>query len=104
MHAYRGARSKTAPLDRATELDLALRWREGDRRAGNLLVAACLPFVTAIAFEYRLWGVPHDDIVQQGAIGLLRAVEKFDPGKDCRLATYAAYWIRAEIRDYVARG
>ena len=58
----------------------------------------------SIALEYRRWGVPLEDIIQQGNLGLLRAAKKFDPDKDCRLATYAAYWIRAEIREYVVRG
>ena len=53
--------------------------------------------------EYRRWGIPVEDIVQQGNLGLLRAASKFDPTRECRLATYAAYWIRAEIRDYVVR-
>jgi RNA polymerase sigma-32 factor len=63
-----------------------------------------LPFVVAIALEYRRWGVPLEDVIQQGNVGLLRAAAKFDPAKECRLATYAAYWIRAEIREYVVRG
>lgn len=58
----------------------------------------------SIALEYRRWGVPIEDVIQQGNVGLLRAAAKFDPDKDCRLATYAAYWIRAEIREYVVRG
>jgi RNA polymerase sigma-32 factor len=57
----------------------------------------------SIAMEYRRWGIPIEDIVQQGNLGLLRAAGKFDPDKGCRLATYAAYWIRAEIRDFVVR-
>ena len=57
----------------------------------------------SIALEYRRWGIPLEDIVQQGNLGLLRAAAKFDPARECRLATYAAYWIRAEIRDYVVR-
>jgi RNA polymerase sigma-32 factor len=57
-----------------------------------------------IALEYRRWGLPIEDIVQEGNIGLLKAAERFDPSRGCRLATYAAYWIRAEIREYVARG
>jgi RNA polymerase sigma-32 factor len=92
-----------APLDRDSERDLARRWRAGDRRAGDKLVKACLPFVVSIAIEYRRWGVPLEDIIQQGNLGLLRAASKFDPARECRLATYAAYWIRAEIRDYVVR-
>jgi RNA polymerase sigma-32 factor len=91
------------PLDRETERELARRFHAGDRRAGERLVTACMPFVVSIALEYRRWGVPLEDIVQQGNIGLLRAAAKFDPSKDCRLATYAAYWIRAEIREFVVR-
>jgi RNA polymerase sigma-32 factor len=103
MSAYRHSVSDVAPLDREVERDLARRWRAGDRRAGERLVTACLPFVIGIALEYRRWGAPLEDVVQQGNLGLLRAAAKFDLGKDCRLATYAAYWIRAEIRDYVVR-
>jgi RNA polymerase sigma-32 factor len=93
----------SATLDAESERDLARRWRAGDRRAGDALVKACLPFVTSIALEYRRWGVPLEDIIQQGSVGLLRAAAKFEPERQCRLATYAAYWIRAEIRDYVVR-
>jgi RNA polymerase sigma-32 factor len=85
------------------ERDLARRWIAGDAKAGRRIIEACLPFVVSIALEYRRWGVPLEDIVQQGNLGLLKAAQKFDPGKDCRLATYAAYWIRAEIREYVVR-
>jgi RNA polymerase sigma-32 factor len=104
MSAYRHSVSDVVPLEREAERDLARRWRAGDQRAGEALVTACLPFVISIATEYRRWGVPLEDIIQQGNLGLLRAAGKFDLGKDCRLATYAAYWIRAEIRDYVVRG
>jgi RNA polymerase sigma-32 factor len=103
LRAYRENVSDVVPLDRATERDLARRWRAGDKRAGETIVRACLPFVISIALEYRRWGIPLEDIVQQGNLGLLRAAGKFDPERDCRLATYAAYWIRAEIRDYVVR-
>src|SRR5882757_3202846 len=79
------------------------RWILGDKRAGEKIVEACLPFVIAIALEYRRWGIPLEDIVQQGNLGLLRAAKKFDPEREVRLATYAAYWIRAEIREYVVK-
>jgi RNA polymerase sigma-32 factor len=103
LRAYREDMSDFAPLDRETERKLARRWRAGDPRAGEKIVLACLPFVITIALEYRRWGVPLEDIVQQGNLGLLRAAKKFDPERECRLATYAAYWIRAEIREYVVR-
>jgi RNA polymerase sigma-32 factor len=86
------------------EHQLAQRWRNGDQGAGRRLIEACLPFVMTIALEYRRWGLPLEDIVQEGNIGLLKAADRFDPERGCRLATYAAYWIRAEIREYVARG
>ncbi len=103
MRAYRGSMSGVSPLSREEERSLAERWKAGDKRAGDRLVSGCLPFVIAIALEYRRWGVPIEDIVQQGNLGLLHAASKFDTSRECRLATYAAYWIRAEIRDYVVR-
>jgi RNA polymerase sigma-32 factor len=103
LRAYRESVGKAAPLDRETERQLAVRWRAGDRAAGAGLVTGCLPFVVSIALEYRRWGIPLEDVIQQGNLGLLRAASKFDPDKGCRLATYAAYWVRAEIREYVVR-
>lgn len=104
LRAYRESLSKRKPLERDDEHELAKRWRAGDEDAGRQIIEACLPFVVSIALEYRRWGVPLEDIVQQGNLGLLKAAQKFDPERHCRLATYAAYWIRAEIREYVARG
>lgn len=103
LHAYRNDMAEIQPLDRDTESEFARHWRDGNGGAGECLVVACLPFVIAIALEYRRWGIPMEDIIQQGNLGLLRAAKKFDPERGCRLATYAAYWIRAEIRDYVVR-
>jgi RNA polymerase sigma-32 factor len=104
LQAYRARLNHVEPLDREEERTLALQHQAGDRDAGRRIIEGCLPFVVAIALEYRRWGVPLEDIVQQGNVGLLRAVAKFDTTKECRLATYAAYWIRAEIREYVVRG
>lgn len=104
LDAYRASLSDTTPLTREAERELARQWREGDRRAGEKLIEACLPFVIAVALDYRRWGIPLEDIIQQGNLGLLRAASKFDLDKECRLATYAVYWIRAEIREYVVRG
>lgn len=91
------------PLSAEEELRLATRWRDGDRAAGDRLVEASLPFVIRVAKEYRRWGVPIEDLIQQGNLGLLRAALKYNPEHKCRLITYAVYWIRAEIRDYVVR-
>jgi RNA polymerase sigma-32 factor len=101
---YRSQLSCQTTLTPAEERDLALRWRGGDQTAGQRMIEACLPFVMTIALEYRRWGLPLEDIVQEGNIGLLKAADRFDPERGCRLATYAAYWIRAEIREFVARG
>lgn len=90
-----------APLDREQERELAFAAAAGDRRARDRLVRACLPFVISVATGYRAWNVSLEDLVQQGSIGLLKAIEKFDPDRGCRLATYANFWIRAEIRSYV---
>ena len=89
-----------APLDAEREQRLARAAAAGDRRARDELFRACLPFVISLASGYRAWGVPLEDLVQQGSIGLLKAMEKFDPDRQVRLATYASFWIRAEIRSY----
>ena len=95
---------KREPLTPSRERELSARFRLGDRDAGSQIIEACVPFVMTIALEYRRWGVPVEDLVQEGNIGLLKAAERFDPDRGCRLVTYAAYWIRAEIREFVARG
>ncbi len=79
------------------------RTQAGDSAARARLVKSCLPFVASVAVEYRRWGHPLEDIVQEGCIGLLKAIERFDPERGCRLITYAAYWIRAEIRAFVVK-
>lgn len=96
-----GARRE--PLSLEAERDLAERYRQGDREAGHRLIEANLGFVVNIAREYRRWGIPLEDIIQQGNIGLMKAVERFEPERGYRLVTYASYWIRAEIREYVVR-
>jgi len=101
---YRREISRFPQLSIDEERALARRYRAGDRRAGDRLIQASLPFVLLIAREYRCWGVPMEDIVQQGNLGLLKAALRFDPDRECRLVTYAAYWVRAEIREYVVRG
>lgn len=104
LESYRRDLTDVVPLDAETEYRLALAWRAGDRRAGERLVEASLPFVIKIAREYRRWGIPMEDLIQQGNLGLLKAAGRFNPEQQCRLITYAVYWIRAEIREYVVRG
>lgn len=96
-----GARRE--PLSLEAERDLAERYRRGDRAAGHRLIEANLGFVVNIAREYRRWGIPMEDIIQQGNLGLMKAVDRFEPERGYRLVTYASYWIRAEIREYVVR-
>lgn len=104
LDRYRASLHGTEPLSPSEERELAARYRAGDSAAGARLITASLPFVITVALEYRRWGAPLEDLVQQGNLGLLKAAQKFDPARDCRLITYAVYWIRAEIRDYVVRG
>ncbi len=101
---YRASLHGSVTLTPTEERALAQRFRDGDAAAGTKLIRASLPFVISVALEYRRWGVPIEDLVQQGNLGLLKAAHKFDPTRECRLITYAVYWIRAEIRDYVVRG
>ncbi len=103
LTTYRAELGSRKALSAEIERDLVTRWRAGDNAAGQRLIEACLPFVMTIALEYRRWGIPAEDIIQEGNIGLLKAADRFDPDRGCRLVTYAAYWIRAEIRDYVVR-
>lgn len=90
-------------LESQEETELAAAFQAGDMRAGEKLIAHNLKHVLSIALEYRRWGVPVEDLVQQGSMGLLHAARRFDPARAACLRTYAAYWIRAEIRDYVVR-
>lgn len=84
------------------EQDLALRYRDhGDQGAGERLVTSHLRLVARIAMGYRFYGLPLPDLISEGNVGLLRAVNKFEPEKGFRLATYAMWWIKASINEYV---
>jgi RNA polymerase sigma-32 factor len=85
------------------ELGLLRAFQRGDLRAGDKLMREHVGVVRSIAHGYRLWGVALDDLVQQGCIGLLKAMQRFDASRTQSLQAYAGYWIRAEIRDYVVR-
>src|SRR4051794_8912578 len=101
---YRSRIASCESLSHEQETQLVDAWRRGDQRSGERLIESSLRHVLSIAREYRRWGVAMDDLVQQGNIGLLKAAQRFDPSQEVALKTYAAYWIRAEIRDYVVRG
>jgi RNA polymerase sigma-32 factor len=86
------------------EYVLAKRWREhGDRAAAHKLVTSHLRLVTKIASGYRGYGLPVSEVISEGNIGLLQAVERFEPEKGFRLSTYATWWIKAAIQEYILR-
>jgi RNA polymerase sigma-32 factor len=102
--AYLSAIQKFEPLDRDEELRLARRWRRrGDREAADTLVRANLRFVVKLAMQYRGYGMRVSDLVEEGNIGLCEAVRRFDPSRNLRFMTYAAYWIRAFILAHVLK-
>ena len=90
--------------DAEKEQRLACQYRQtGDRQIAQELVTSNLRFVVKVASEYRGYGLPSADLVQEGNLGLMRAVEKFDPNHGVRLISYAVWWIRAYIQDYILR-
>lgn len=90
-------------LDRTEEAALARRWQRGDAGALARLVAGHLGTVARIARSYRGYGIAMQDLVQEGVIGLLQALRRFNPDRDIRLATYARSWISAAMQDCVTR-
>ena len=91
-------------LERQEEYMLAKRWREhGDRAAAHRLVTSHLRLVTKIARDYRGYGLPISEAISEGNVGLMQAVERFEPDKGFRLATYAMWWIKAAIQEYILR-
>ena len=89
-------------LSASEEFMLAKRYKEhGDTEAAHKLVTSHLRLVAKIAMGYRGYGLPITDLISEGNLGIMRAVKKFDPDKGFRLATYAMWWIRAQIQEYV---
>jgi RNA polymerase sigma-32 factor len=86
------------------EYMLAKRWREhGDRNAAHKLVTSHLRLVAKIAMGYRGYGLPISEVISEGNVGLMQAVKRFEPEKGFRLATYAMWWIKAAIQEYILR-
>ena len=85
------------------EQSLARRFLKSDMAAGHRLVTANLRFVVKVAYEYRSYGIKMSDLIQEGNIGLMKAVQKFDPDKGIRLISYAVWWIRAYIQNYILK-
>jgi RNA polymerase sigma-32 factor len=91
-------------LSREEEYELARRYRrQGDLEAAHRLICANLRFVVKIANEYRAYGMKSLDLIQEGNIGLMMAVKKFEPERGIRLITYAVWWIRAYIQSFIIR-
>jgi RNA polymerase sigma factor (sigma-70 family) len=102
LSAYMAELAKYAPISREEEHELALRWvEERDVEAARRLVLSNLRLVVKIAMEYRRAWTNTLDLIQDGNLGLLEAVQRFDPHQDVKLSTYAAYWIRAYILKYI---
>src|ERR1700693_1546312 len=91
-------------LEPQKEYMLARSWREhGDREAAHKLVTSHLRLVAKIAMGYRGYGLPISEVVSEGNVGLMQAVKRFEPEKGFRLATYAMWWIKAAIQEYILR-
>ncbi|HLJ71131.1 MAG TPA: RNA polymerase sigma factor RpoH [Roseiarcus sp.] len=91
-------------LEPQDEYMLAKRWRDhGDRDAAHKLVTSHLRLVAKIAMGYRGYGLPIGEVISEGNVGLMQAVKRFEPDKGFRLATYAMWWIRASIQEYILR-
>lgn len=110
LELRRGAQSylrsaMRAPLlDAQHERDLARLWREeDDERALHELITAYLRLVVAMAARFRHYGLPMSDLVQEGNVGLMQAAARFEPEREVRFSTYAAWWIRSAMQDFVLR-
>ncbi len=104
LSIYLSQIKKFPMLDAEEEYMLAKNWREnGNLQAAHKLVTSHLRLVAKIAMGYRGYGLPVNELISEGNIGLMQAVKKFDPDKGFRLATYAMWWIKASIQEYVLR-
>lgn len=99
----RGAMA-TRLLTREEEVKLAKAWREdGNEKSLHTLITAHHRLAIAVAAKFRAYGLPLGDLIQEGTVGLLEAANRFDPTREVRFATYATWWIRATIQDYILR-
>ena len=97
LNSYLGQISKIPLLSPAEEIRLAKRMRKGDEEARKILVISNLRLVISIAKKYLYYGLPLLDLVEEGNLGLLKAVDRYDPGRKCKFSTYATWWIRQAI-------
>jgi RNA polymerase sigma-32 factor len=95
---------KAPLLEQQHELNLARRWRDGhDEKALHELTTAYMRLVIAMAARFRNYGLPMSELVQEGNVGLMQAAARFEPEREVRFSTYAAWWIRSSIQDYILR-
>ncbi|WP_269931437.1 RNA polymerase factor sigma-32 [Aminobacter sp. HY435] len=98
------AASRAPYLERGEELALAIRWKEKrDQQALDRIATAHMRLAISMAVKFRRYGLPMGDLIQEGHVGLLEAAARFDPDRDVRFSTYATWWIRASMQDYVLR-
>ncbi len=95
---------KAELLDAETELELAYAWRDRrDEAALHRLITAYMRLAISMASKFRRYGAPMNDLIQEAGLGLMKAADKFDPDRGVRFSTYAVWWIKASIQDYVMR-
>ena len=95
---------KAELLDAETELQLAYAWRDHrDEMALHRLITAYMRLAISMASKFRRYGAPMNDLIQEASLGLMKAADKFDPDRGVRFSTYAVWWIKASIQDYVMR-
>jgi len=95
---------KAELLDAETELRLAYAWRDQrDEKALHRLITAYMRLAISMASKFRRYGAPMNDLIQEAGLGLMKAADKFDPDRGVRFSTYAVWWIKASIQDYVMR-
>jgi len=104
LDAYISAVNRIPMLTAEEESRLAREWRErNDLESAGRLVLSHLRLVVAVARNYLGYGLPHADLIQEGNIGLMKAVKRFDPDRGVRLVSFALHWIKAEIHEYILR-
>jgi RNA polymerase sigma-32 factor len=104
LDAYISAVNRLPMLTPQEEVSLARRLRdEGDIQAAGQLVLSHLRLVVSISRQYMGYGLPQGDLIQEGNVGLMKAVKRFDPGQGVRLVSYALHWIKAEIHEYILK-
>ena len=95
---------KAELLDAETELALAYAWRDNrDEQALHRLITAYMRLAISMASKFKRYGAPMNDLIQEASVGLMKAADKFDPDRGVRFSTYAVWWIKASIQDYVMR-